>query len=307
MIVINKKIHINKKSKILVKNKISKIKDENEIIIQNAGDSVVGDIEKVVIDSSNNLKSNVNREMMKNGIMDNNEYLMYRAIPFDSYISDLNEVNKYFKIAFDLAGESIILTLPLKYRDIKFKSSIERAVNITYEQGAKLVREVSTQTVQAIQDEIARSLKMGFGVDRTADNIIDLIGLTRRQSLAVHNYGQRLIEEGYKLNKVSEMVNEYSIRSLKLRAENIARTESMRSANNGAMELYNQLYESGLLEENVKKVWIVTHDDRLCEYCRPMHNQKKELNEMFESSLENIMNPPLHPRCRCVIGLEFEK
>jgi len=87
------------------------------------------------------------------------------------------------------------------------------------------------------------------------------------------------------------------------RAETIARTESMRAANEGQSQLWDQATEAGLLTGNEKQEWIVTPDDRLCPICEPMDGVTVGLDEMFDVDGDQIDGPPAHPNCRCTLGL----
>jgi len=81
----------------------------------------------------------------------------------------------------------------------------------------------------------------------------------------------------------------------------IARTESLWSFNAGALEGYKQ---SGMVEG---KEWVLTPDDRLCEFCKGMANQVKNLDQPFfykgdewmgmKLDYSDIDHPPLHPNC----------
>jgi hypothetical protein len=93
------------------------------------------------------------------------------------------------------------------------------------------------------------------------------------------------------------------------RAELIARSETIRSSNAGAIAAYKG---AGI----VKKEWLLTEDDRLCEFCRPMKGKITGIDQNFYNlgdqvtgdaggvlkvNYEHIGYPPLHPMCRCAI------
>ena len=50
----------------------------------------------------------------------------------------------------------------------------------------------------------------------------------------------------------------------------------------------------------VKRTWIVTWDERLEVKCEDLADKTVGLNEEFAPG---VMHPPLHPRCRCAVGL----
>jgi hypothetical protein len=93
------------------------------------------------------------------------------------------------------------------------------------------------------------------------------------------------------------------------RAELIARSETIRSSNAGAVSAYQQ---AGVMQ----KEWLVTEDDRLCEFCSPMGGKvvgvetnfyslgdqvTTEAGNVLKINYEHIGFPPLHPNCRCTI------
>jgi SPP1 gp7 family putative phage head morphogenesis protein len=87
------------------------------------------------------------------------------------------------------------------------------------------------------------------------------------------------------------------------RAETIARTETMRAANEGQIEAWQQAAETGLLTGNESTEWITTPDDRLCPICEPLDGQTTALGGTFEVDGDRVSSPPAHPRCRCTVGL----
>jgi SPP1 gp7 family putative phage head morphogenesis protein len=99
----------------------------------------------------------------------------------------------------------------------------------------------------------------------------------------------------------------------RIRAEMIARTESIRASNYGAIESYRQ---SGVVEY---KEWLITDDDRTCELCSAMNGLKISINGNYNAKAEelginlsygDIEAPPLHPQCRCCLipgVIEFDE
>ena len=96
-------------------------------------------------------------------------------------------------------------------------------------------------------------------------------------------------------------------------AETIAKTEVSRATNFAAIDAFKQ---SGVVEG---KEWIVTPDDRLCEFCASMeseYNAQARLDDTYfkvgdsvngidggvmSIEFDNIESPPLHCNCRCVL------
>lgn len=121
------------------------------------------------------------------------------------------------------------------------------------------------------------------------------------------------IKAGESIAELKDRVLE-GYKSLEIyQAEAIARTEVSRATNFAAIDAFKQ---SGVVEG---KEWIVTPDDRLCEFCMAMeseYNSKIGLGENFFSKgdtvrgieggemvleFDDVEAPPLHVNCRCAL------
>jgi hypothetical protein len=115
-------------------------------------------------------------------------------------------------------------------------------------------------------------------------------------------------------------------RLLKRRAENIARTETIRAANMGTQFGWDAAADAGLLPPGTQKVWIATEDSRTCPICAVLDGNTVDLGGNFDVSVEataftiegeeirvtatrpmkrssTTRTPPAHPSCRCTLGL----
>ncbi len=197
--------------------------------------------------------------------------------------------------------------LPPKYRGFNFDSTTPRAINTINEIGGKMITNISSETRKAINNQITLALQEGLGADKTADNIVNIIGLTDRDRKAVNNLNNRLIEEGISQTRVDKIRKDYAERLRVSRSRTIARTELMNSANAGHLEMALQGIEQGVIPSNqVYKEWIVTPDDRLCKYCAPMDGQEVKIDEPFVSALGSVYRPNLHINCRCVMSINIK-
>ena len=116
------------------------------------------------------------------------------------------------------------------------------------------------------------------------------------------------IKEGESLAKLKQRVRDIYTEASEIRAERIARTESLAASNEGALEAYRQ---SPLVNA---KEWSA--NPGACEFCAKLDGKVVGLNEDFAAkgtkvpgeeegelvvSYEDIGHPPLHPNCRCAL------
>ena len=163
--------------------------------------------------------------------------------------------------------------------------------------GFNLIRQISDDTRDGIRAVVANAMEFGGHPYDQARQIRGLIGLTKNQANTVANF-RRLLSEGnadaltrelrdHRFNgtlrqalgadatiklspeQINQQVQRYANRMLAARAENIARTETINAARLGTQAAWEQSTESGLLERHkVRQGWMVTPDDRLCEFLR---------------------------------------
>ena len=184
----------------------------------------------------------------------------------------------------------------------------------------------------------------GAGPIQVARAIRDSIGLTERQRQAVANYRrglemgdtavlnrdlrdrrfdasvQRMLDDDEPLGaeRISRMVAQYRNRYLQYRAEVIARTETLRVANQAQVEALTQVLEQVELPAGaVLRTWRATQDARTRDTHAAMDGQEvRGLTEAFESpSGARLMFPGDTSlgadaseviQCRCVVTNEVD-
>lgn len=115
---------------------------------------------------------------------------------------------------------------------------------------------------------------------------------------------------GLSIPEIAKQIQQVFQEADKVRAIRIARTEVLRAGNRGALEAYKQ---SGVV---AGKQWFTAIDERVCEFCGPLHGKIKALNNKFFHEGESftgkeggvihldysdVGEPPLHPNCRCTL------
>lgn len=176
-----------------------------------------------------------------------------------------------------------------------------KAVNWTIDYVGGNIREVEEETRKAVRVIIEEALKYGGHPYETAREIRQHIGLTERQTMSILNYQRKLDESGRSQTRVDNMVDSQIRRMIRMRAETIARTETIDAANQGQLLHWEDMAEKGYIDTRyIKKKWSTTPDDRLCPVCMAISGEIADINQSFSWG---GMRPTRHPKCRCSISL----
>ncbi len=168
---------------------------------------------------------------------------------------------------------------------------------------AELVRDVSTETRWAIRRIVEQSVHAGTAPRETAKLLESVVGLTERQAQAVARYRANLLAEDVKPATVDRLVSRYGTRLLKFRSQLIARTETIRAANEGRRAQWQRnVAEGTILPERWEREWvaIVPSDGRTCPYCEGQDGQRAPIDGTYPNGDDG---PPGHPACRCTESL----
>lgn len=200
----------------------------------------------------------------------------------------------------------------------QFDTTNVEAVTWAEKHAAKLVVEIGQETRLAIREIVVRMFNEGIPPKQAAGMIKKLVGLTSIQSNAVVNLHQRIItanpgdliyagktpiripKGGMDDARLMRTLNRYSERLLRQRAMNIARTETVRAANEGQMQLWKQAQKRGELPRDLKHEWIASPTERTCQICIGMNGEIVQVGAQFSAGMTN---PPAHPSCRCSTGI----
>lgn len=217
---------------------------------------------------------------------------------------------------------------------IAFDPSHPRAAELMRANRLTFIRDFSQQQRRATTRALSRAMEQGLGAREAARAFRDSIGLTEFQEAAVENY-ERLLRAGsaealdralrdrrfdrtvaragdepLKARQIRTMVARYRARTLAMRAETIARTESVRITSVAQREGVAQaLEDAGVVPQLVTRVWNSTEDERTRDSHVAMDGQEVGLDEPFVTGAGNrIMFPgdPSAPpgetiNCRCVV------
>ena len=185
--------------------------------------------------------------------------------------------------------------------DLSFNMRNPKAIQWALEESSTLITQITIESRLAIRNIISNAFAVGGHPYETAKTIKNYIGLTDRDAKAALSLEQRLLASGLSKEKVAAAVEKYRNKKLLERAKLIARTETIASANAGQQLHWKDMQNKGYLdEEEIVREWIATPDDRMCEECAALDGTTAPLNGTFPGG---VKQPPLHPDCRCAVGL----
>lgn len=170
------------------------------------------------------------------------------------------------------------------------------AVAWAHDHAAKLIVEISEDVRDAIRLTVVDAFESGIPPRDVARVIRGNIGLTSRDAAAVMKRQLQMLADGVTSDVATKRAEFYAAKLLRRRAETIARTETMRAANEGQQQLWEQAQAKGLLSMMAMKVWITADP---CPICAPLEGEEVPLNGTFSIGFD----PPAHPNCRCSVGL----
>jgi hypothetical protein len=212
------------------------------------------------------------------------------------------------------ASSEIRVARLVKFR---FDKKQPQAIQWSRSYAAELITNISQRARRSVRLAITRGFSEGLSVRHTARVIKDSVGLSTRQTDAVINLRTKLIdrtggkvkagnrtikipEGGLNVKQIEGELNRYAERLTKQRALDIARTETMRVANEGQRQTWIQAVDRGELSGREKRVWITADP---CPICAALEGATAPIFGAFPGGLEG---PPAHTKCECTQGLQFE-
>lgn len=101
--------------------------------------------------------------------------------------------------------------------------------------------------------------------------------------------------------QIDTMVAAYQRKLVAFRAETFARTAAIQAANDATQASWLEAVAQGQVpEDEVRRYWIVSDDERLCKTCEPIPRLNPEgvgLRQPFVTPLGPRMGPTMHPNC----------
>ncbi len=204
-----------------------------------------------------------------------------------------------------------------------------------------LVREFTDEQRRATSAALIAGVEAGRNPIAAARNFRDAVGLTERQWGHVASYRAALervgsgesgqmkavdralrdkrgdrqiiaaVKRGQRLppDKIDWLVERYTARYIKHRAEVIGRTEALRSVHQGNEELYRQAIADGTLKaEDIERAWRTRIDNRERDTHRALNGQTRKWGEAWQTPNGALRYPgdPDAPaeeviQCRCAL------
>lgn len=206
-------------------------------------------------------------------------------------------LGRAFAKTFRMTEERVLLLQ--KDADDAFRRTNPFAIEWAETEAALMVTRVTEETRRAVQSTIAEGFRAQQEPRVVMSNLRTLVGLTDREATRIMQMAILLSQDGMSTSRVKARMRKERERSIRLRAENIARTETMSASNYGQLNAWRDARSRGQLRSDLVKQIIVTPDDRLCPICAPLDGDTAQIDESFSFGLV----PPIHPRCRCTVGL----
>lgn len=199
----------------------------------------------------------------------------------------------------------------------RFDKKQPQAIQWSRQYAAELVTNLSSRARRSVRIAVTRGFDAGINVRHTARIIKDSVGLSNRQVEAVINLRTKLIDKtggkvtagkrsikipegGLNVKQIESELKRYAERLTKQRALDIARTETMRVANEGQRQTWIQAVARGELSGREKRVWITADP---CPICAALEGATADIFGSFPGGLEG---PPAHTKCECTQGLVID-
>ena len=254
------------------------------------------------------MKGNIDMGLLAQAIGNNDRLLAYTSVFEKKWPSVLASTAKVPVETYGLAGGIASKGLGRIGIQTSFNLKSPEAINWARTNSSSLITNISSETRKGVQSVIGSAFDLGIPPKDAAKVIRDMVGLTEKQSIAASRYRDKISNQDRPADQVERMAARYESKLLRYRGETIARTEIIASAHQGQKEAWQQAVDEGLLDSSeTNREWITTDDDRLCPICEPMNGQIVGLDEAFlDGDGEDVEEPPVHPNCRCTVGISFE-
>lgn len=235
-----------------------------------------------------------------------------RVSPYEKiYREKIQEIN-------EKQVEEVIKTLPSALKSKGQKKLTLFDVDEWIKLTVSLLNPIATELFKKEADQAYKLIGL-TPEDTLTPNVLSAI--KRTTELMAQSYNETTLQllsdkltqgqqEGLSIPELTNLVSEIYEFSNEVRAEMVAKTEVFRIGNNATREAWEQ---SGVVKE---LKWYTAEDERVCEFCGPMHGKVISIDENFydkgdtvvgtngktlELGYSDITGGSLHVNCRCYI------
>jgi len=243
-------------------------------------------------------------EALAAAVIQGSTSLAQAAAKIDLLVTRLNGWSPTIQQGFLLGAQNGVELLTAAGIDLSFSLVSPHAVNWAATASGALITGVTDGTLAAERVIMEHGMASGESVYDTAQEIRLVIGLTERQAEAVRAFREKLLEQGLDAEAIATRTDRYAQALLRQRAQMIARTETINSANAGQQEAWQEAKRQGLIEDDrTRRVWMTADDDRVdTEWCEPLDGEEAMLGGSFTIPYgprrgQQIFQPAAHPQC----------
>lgn len=186
--------------------------------------------------------------------------------------------------------------------DVRFDVVNPEAVAYARRASGALITAIDESQREAVRVLAESAVSGERTVQELARDVRDIVGLRPDQVRTLAQYRERLAARDLTADEVERKLRRYADALLRQRGELIARTEILKAANEGQLALWREAKQAGQLE-GLRKIWVTTPDELLCPHCEPLDGVAVGLTDAWDSEIGSVSTPPLHPNCRCTMGL----
>jgi len=259
-------------------------------VLRISNGALAADVRRAFERIGRSLSTNEAEEIVKVGLRAAEQVMSVRAE------ASRAELIRAFRHAAELAAKAALEQVRV---DAVFGGGQEAAAARAATTAAKLVVEITLEQRDLLRGIVAEGLQAGTNPKVVAQEIRHVVGLHERWAKAVLNYRRGLEAQGLPDARVEKLTKTYHDRLVRVRAQTIARTEMLRASNEAQHEAWKAAARAGELDtKTLLRRWIATEDDRTDEICANLDGTEIAFDDSFSYG-----EPPVHPRCRCSIGL----
>lgn len=211
--------------------------------------------------------------------------------------------SRAWKTGAELAADDIDVGFVNKQSaDLDWSNVVNpEAVSWVETHGLSAIVELSRASQEGVERAITTALREGWDTRRTARIIRSVVGVTRSHADAISRYANKLSDQNISDEVWQRRINRYASAKRSQRASMIARTELSMAANAGQDQLWQIAKREGVLNTSRMKRKLMVAGVGPCPLCERI---SQEPPVGFEAPFSNgLRHPPMHPNCRCRVGL----